>query len=298
MDQEVFLTIVTPTYNRGDLLQNCFQSLKNQTNQKFEWIIVDDGSTDDTQAVVQQFHTAAPEMKIQYIWKKNGGKHTALNASHPYIHGDYVLILDSDDTLIETAVEEVQRGWDEFQEDEQIGIVTFLKGASTDQPNAYARDERVPVDIMRYQRVCVRSSDCCEVIRTELFRAYPFPVFEQERFMSEGVLWNRVALTHKCVYINKVIYLCEYLEGGLTKSGRAMRIKNPYGGMTGAEVDMNRRNLLKRRLKNGLLYVCYGFFAGLTPSGILTRSNENRGVKLLCLVPGYMMYRIWKRRYT
>ena len=298
MDQEVFLTIVTPTYNRGDLLQNCFQSLKNQTNQKFEWIIVDDGSTDNTQAVVQQFHTAAPELKIQYIWKKNGGKHTALNASHPYIHGDYVLILDSDDTLIETAVEEVRRGWDEFQENEQIGIVTFLKGASTDQPNAYARDERVPVDIMRYQRVCVRSSDCCEVIRTELFRAYPFPVFGQERFMSEGVLWNRVALTHKCVYINKVIYLCEYLEGGLTKSGRAMRIKNPYGGMTGAEVNMNRHNLLKRRLKSGLLYVCYGFFAGLTPSGILTRSNENRGVKLLCLVPGYMMYRIWKRRYT
>ena len=116
--------------------------------------------------------------------------------------------------------------------------------------------------------------------------------------MSEGVLWNRVALTHKCVYVNKVIYLCEYLEGGLTKSGRAMRIKNPYGGMTGAEVNMNRHNLLKRRLKSGLLYVCYGFFAGLTPSGILTRSNENRGVKLLCLVPGYMMYRIWKRRYT
>ena len=291
------LTVVTPTYNRGALLHNCFRSLQVQTVKDFEWIIVDDGSTDSTEESVQGFMREAPDMSIVYVRKENGGKHTALNASHAYIRGDYVLTLDSDDTLINTAVEDVLLAWAEYEANEQIGIVTFLKGSSPDEPNAYARDERVPVDIMRYNRVRVRSTDCCEVIRTELFLRYPFPVFEQERFMSEGVLWNRVALTHKCVYINKVIYLCEYLEGGLTDSGRAMRIRNPYGGMTGADVNMNRHNFLKNRLKSGLLYNCYGFFAGLSPWEILTRNHENFAVKLMCMMPGYIMYCLWKKRY-
>ena len=81
------LSIVTPTFNRAKLLKNCFLSLQRQTNQDFEWIVVDDGSVDDTKAVVASFQEQAPEMRITYIYKENGGKHTALNASHPYLHG-------------------------------------------------------------------------------------------------------------------------------------------------------------------------------------------------------------------
>lgn len=293
-----YLTIVTPTYNRGYLLEKCYLSLKKQTNQRFQWLIIDDGSVDNTENVVRQFIEKSPDMDITYVWKRNGGKHTALNTSHLHIKGDYVLILDSDDTLTENAVEEVYRGWDRYRSNRSIGIVILLKGKSVQEPNAYVKDEHTPVDIMNYPRICVRSRDCCEVIRTELFCKYPFPVFENEKFISEGALWNRVAMTHQCVYINKVIYLCDYLEGGLTKSGRTMRIRNPYGGMYTSSLRMYKKNFAKERIKSALLYCCYGFFAKLTIREILFKEKTNRLLKCCFVVPGYMMYRMWKRKYV
>ena len=289
------LSIVTPTYNRGALLQNCYESLLRQTSFDFEWIIMDDGSTDDTEAVAKTFHSE--DFSIVYIRKANGGKHTALNASHPYIRGTYVLILDSDDTLTENAVAQVCDRWDACQNCSEIGQVVFLKGSAVDRPGCTVNDYGVPVDILKYHRNRITGTDCCEVIRTDLFLKYPFPVFPGERFLSEGALWNRVALTHKCVYINKVIYLCEYLDGGLTKSGRAMRIRNPLGGMYSSQLCMGSNNFADQRIKKGLLYCCYGFFAGKKAGDIL----KNARYKMLtaaCLLPGFVIYWDWKRKYA
>lgn len=290
-----FLSIITPTYNRGHLLRKCYESLLTQTDTDFEWIIVDDGSTDDTESVANQFNSR--NFPIIYVRKENGGKHTALNASHPYIHGKYVLILDSDDYLTDNAVEQIRSGWKKWTDNASVGMVTFLKGSSTDDPNCTAPIANEPVDILRYKRNVIRSTDCCEVIRTELFLKYPFPVFEGEHFVSECALWNRVARTHKCVYINEVIYICEYLEGGLTKSGRAMRIRNPKGGMFISELRMCSNNYLKQRIKYGLLYCCYGFFANYTPRQLVTK-NPYTVLTSLCILPGWEIYRFWKKKFT
>lgn len=293
-----YLTILTPTYNRGKLLKNCYGSLKDQTVKNFQWLIVDDGSEDETEQIVTEFCLESSEMDITYLKKNNGGKHTALNYAHPYIKGEYVLILDSDDTLIDRAVEMAYDGWKKYESNEEVGIVIYLKGESVEKPNAYVKDEYTVVDIMNYPRCCVKGRDCCEIIRTELLKRYPFPEFENEKFVSEGALWNRVAFTHKCVYINQVIYLCEYLENGLTKSGKHMRIKNPYGGMYTSNLRMNRKNFFKERVKSGLLYSCYGFFAGLNPIEIIKRDQEHYLMKGICLVPGYFLYRLWKKQYA
>lgn len=293
-----YLTILTPTYNRGELLKKCYESLKDQTVQRFQWLIVDDGSEDDTEQIAAEFCKNQSEIEITYLKKKNGGKHTALNYAHPYIKGEYVLILDSDDTLIDKAVEMVYDGWKRYDDNKEVGIVIWLKGESVEKPNAYVKDEYKTVDIMNYPRCCVKGRDCCEVIRAELLKKYPFPEFENEKFVSEGALWNRVALTRKCVYINQVIYLCEYLENGLTRSGKQMRIKNPYGGMYTSNLRMNSKNFLKERIKSGLLYICYGFFAGLKPIEIIKREKEHYLMKSLCFVPGYFLYRLWKKQYT
>lgn len=288
------LSIVTPTYNRAHLLGRCYESLLNQTSFDFEWVIVDDGSTDNTEEVVEAFST--DRFPIAYVKKDNGGKHTALNASHEYISGEYVLILDSDDFLTDTAVDKVIAGWNKFSENDEIGIVTFLKGTAENSPSCMASDENVPVDIMRYKRTCIHSSDCCEVIRTELFKKYPFPIFEGEKFVSEGALWNRVSFTHKCVYINKVIYIADYLDGGLTKSGKRMRIRNPYGGMYTANLNMNRKNFFKKRIKNGLLYTCYGFFAKLKPKK-MADNCDSKALMWLCLPFGWALHKYWTKKY-
>ncbi len=291
------LSIITPTYNRGHLLKRCFESLVSQTSKKFEWIIVDDGSEDATTEIVKKFKKEMVDFSIQYIKKENGGKHTALNESHKYIHGDYVLILDSDDYLTDNAVETVLEGWKKYENDNRIGMVVYLKGITENDPVAYAKDEDTPVDVLRYKRVCVSGSDCCEVIRSQTFLKFPFPIFSGERFMAETVLWYRVGLEQKCIYVNRVIYICEYLEDGLTRTGREMRIKNPYGGMMNSELAMDKRNFLKQRVKNGLLFVCYGFFANLSVNKIIKYTENYRGLKLVCILPGYLMYRLWKSKY-
>lgn len=291
------LSIITPAYNRGNLLRECFQSLNSQTEMDFEWIVVDDGSTDNTEEIMGQIAEAEKAFSVTYVKKENGGKHTALNASHPYIQGKYVLILDSDDILKEAAVETVLQNWRKYENDSEIGMLIFLKENEQHVLCAYAKDEYKPVDLLNYKRTSVMSSDCCEVLRAEWFKEYPFPVFAGERFLAETALWYRVGLNTKCIYINKVIYICQYMEGGLTKSGRSMRIRNPQGGKYTSYLRMNRHCRIKERIRAGLLFICYGYFAGEKTGKLLAEAKPYGALALLCLLPGKLMYALWRKKY-
>lgn len=288
----ISLSIITPTFNRAEYLPHCYESLRAQTSFDFEWIIVDDGSTDNTLEVAATF--LSDSFTIAYLKKDNGGKHTALNAAHELIHGKYVLILDSDDYLTETAVQEVLDAWSQYDADPEVGIITFLKGIDQEHPVCAVEEYDVPVEILRSRRICYIRKDCCEVIRTELFQKYPFPEYPGERFLAESALWDRVSFTHKCVYINSVIYICEYLEGGLTKSGRGLRLRNPYGGMFTSDLRMDRSNFLKDRVKNGLLYNCYGKSAEIPLAEVIRRCRAPM-LALLCAPAGRLLFRYWRK---
>lgn len=289
------LSIITPTHNRAPLLKRCFASLLAQTSRQFEWIIVDDGSTDDTEAAAASFLLQAPEMRIHYLRKENGGKHTAMNAAHPLIHGDYVLILDDDDCLIPSAVEEILQAWARYDQP-RIGVVVFLEGYSETDPFAEGKREGVPFDMFHEHTITRHNRDCCDIYRTEAFLRFPYPVFAGETFLSESILWNKMAPEYQIVYVNKVIYLADYLEDGLTRSGRAMRIRMPRGGMYAANEFLDRRYPLKLRLKNALLYNCYGYFAGVPFREV--RDKALSPVTVVLTRPlGWLLYRHWKRQY-
>ena len=234
-------------------------------------------------------------MRIQYIYKENGGKHTALNASHPYISGDYVLVLDSDDTLVDTAVEDIYRGWSEHDE-KDIGIVIFLKGDSPNEPHSFAKQEHIPLDMYHQHTIRLVISDCCDVYRAEPFKQCEYPVFEGERFLSESILWNDMAPHYKIVYINKVIYILKFLDDGLTKSGRSMRICVPRGAMYAASRYMDPNYPTKLRIKNGLLYNCYGFFAKKTLREVRS-GTKSKALMWLTRPGGWLLYLIWKKKY-
>lgn len=288
----MLLTIITPVYNRAELLPACYDSLRRQTDRDFEWIIVDDGSTDGSADVAASF--SDDRFPILVIRKANGGKHTALNAAIPHIRGQYVLILDSDDTLTADAVGHVRTAWAEYDARQEVGIVTFLKGTDPEHPVCTVADFDTPVDILRYPRSKILRTDCCEVVRAELLRRFPFPEFPGERFLAECALWNRIARTHKCVYRNKILYLCEYRQDGLTSAGRSLRIRNPLGGMFISELRIHPNNSLLQRIKYAIVYCCYGFFAGLSPAAILTRDRGCLCLKILALLPGFVLHLRWK----
>lgn len=296
--KEKTISIITPTYNRAKLLINCHKSLMNQTNKNFEWIIVDDGSTDNTSDTVSDFINKSPDMKIIYVKKENGGKHTALNESHKYINGDYVLLLDSDDTLVDNAVDTVLKEWAKYDNDPSVGNVVFQRGRSTSQPNAYCKNSSTPIDFNKKKLVMIYSSDFCEICRAQLFIKYPFPVFENEKFLAEGLLWAKIGSEAKYVYVNEVIYIGDYLDGGLTKSGRLLRIRNSLGGMENANIFLSAEYSCKTRIKQALLYDTYGFFSYRKVSKILNAHKNNKTIKALLIIPAFMLYRYWKYRYN
>ena len=296
-EKKPLISIITPTYNRQELLEKCYESLVAQTNKEFEWIVVDDGSTDNTKDIMGEICNNEHSFNIKYVWKENGGKHTALNASHQYIEGKYVLILDSDDTLTEDAVMQALVGWKKYEKDSEVGIIIFLKKSQEGELFAYAKDEYKKVHLLTYQRTRNVSMDCCEVLRAELFKKYPFPVFEGEKFLAETALWNRIALDSLFVYINIPIYICAYHEDGLTKSGRKMRVSNPIGGMYTSYLRMNKQCRMIERIKAALLFVCYGKYAGESFVKLIRKAKEQKILCLTAWIPGNLMYLQWKKKY-
>lgn len=293
------LTILTPAYNRAALLPRLFESLCNQTCYCFQWLIIDDGSSDNTEDVVKTFKSS--EFIIEYYRKENGGKHTALNFSHPYIKGEMVCIVDSDDWLLPQAVENIFKRQKEYLPFKNVKLFTFLKGKNPQDTVCEGFPDKPEIsNHIDFRINGHRIGDCCEILYTDVFKEFPFPEHPGEKFIGEGYLWNNAGFKYDTVYIPEIIYICEYLEGGLTKSGRKIRISSPLGGMDNSNSffgEKNGRKVNDRTLrKEAMLFVCYGKFAGLHIKKILEQAEDKKIVGKYCFW-GYALYRWWKLKY-
>lgn len=224
------ITVFTPTYNRGHLLHRIFNSLSAQTSTNFEWIIVDDGSLDDTRAVVSAIMELPVERtwNIKYIYKNNGGKHTAINAGVREAEGELFFILDSDDSLPCDAIKKIELYYQEKRHLENFGGVCGLIAHhnGTLIGNQFPQKEMFENEIsIRYKYHVI--SDLAEVFRTNVLREFPFPETENEKFCPEALIWNRIAQKYKLYCFNEVIYFRDYLDGGLTDRIISIRMNSP-----------------------------------------------------------------------
>lgn len=221
------VTVFTATYNRMDLLKKLYDSLVKQTNRNFEWIIVDDGSTDDTSTVVQKF-LSENELDISYIYQENGGKHRAVNKGLDRAKGQLFFIVDSDDALLPKAIATVIDRFTTIQDNPKYAGVAFNRGYSeTVIVGETFEGEFIDCDNLHRVKYNILG-DKAEVYRTEILKEIKFPEIEGENFMSEVVLWNEVARRgHKLRWFNEIIYISDYLEDGLTKNSTAIFKKNP-----------------------------------------------------------------------
>lgn len=227
------ITVFTPTYNRGYILHKLYTSLKNQTSDNFEWIIVDDDSTDDTEQVVASFESVGHG--ITYIKQPHGGKHRAINRAVKIAKGDYFFIVDSDDYLTENAIELVT-GWVAAIDSKQIAGVAGLRTSKAGDiwGGKPMIDTGKYIEAGNLERETYNlMGDKAEIYSTKVLQEHPFPEFENEDFVTEAVVWNWIALDgYKLRWYNEPIYVCEYLEDGLTKNGAndiAGHLKNPHG---------------------------------------------------------------------
>lgn len=287
------LTILTTTYNRGNLLTNCYESLCHQTCQNFEWLIVDDGSTDNTETVVEKLKAEEPRFSIQYVKKENGGKHTALNYSHPYIRGKYLLMLDDDDLLTPDAVETALDDWKVYENNLKIGCISYQKGLLDTKTPLVDWPGTGPIisNTIDFRINANRGGDCAEVIRTEMFKKYPAPIFEGEKFLAEDFLWVNSAFEYDTVYIKKVLYLFEYRNDGLTKNKNANRLKAPQGGMYTCNLYFDSRISLYVQIKKAILYDCYTL---ATKKTFTYLKQSKRPMKCMAMLPfAWIIYKSW-----
>lgn len=225
----MLISIVTPTFNRAYILPQCYESLKQQSCPNFEWIIVDDGSTDNTELVVKQF-LEENKVPITYIKQQNGGKHRAHNTAVKAAKGKLCVCVDSDDALSPDAIEVVERVWTKELSPEMIGILA-LRG---DFKKHQAICSGIPAGLHASTMSDLRdiygfSGDTVLFFRTDILKQNPFREFSGEKFLTENNLYCELDKYGKMILLNQVLYYCEYLPDGLTAQYHKILLENPKG---------------------------------------------------------------------
>lgn len=253
------VTVFTPTYNRGYIIYNLYESLKRQTYNNFEWIVIDDGSTDNTEELFNKWMIEKNQFEIRYYKVNNGGKHRAINRGIDLAKGELFFIVDSDDYLIDSALEDIinmERSIPSCIKKEFCGV------SGNRGKNKYEiigeTFEGDYIDATALERPKYKIfGDKSEVFYTKILKNYKFKEFDNENFMTECTVWNHMAYDgYKIRFFNKIIYICDYLDDGLTKSGKMLYRNNPKGTAYAItqQIKYENLNIHERRLKYKAYY--------------------------------------------
>ena len=224
-----WITIFTPTFNRCVYLKKLYGSLLRQSDRRFIWLIVDDGSSDDTSAQVRSWQGEG-KISIEYIYQENGGKHAAHNTGVKNTKTAYFFCVDSDDELPENSIKTVCEAIpDTLKRPDIAGIIAkkgYLDGEDqcTELPDTISE-----VSIRDIYKIHQLKGELALIFKTEVLKEFLFPVFPGERFVTESVILNRISMKYKMNLLNKVIYMGEYIPDGYTKNLSQVHKSNPKG---------------------------------------------------------------------
>lgn len=224
------VTVFTPLYNRAYIIERLYTSLKNQTTKDFEWLVIDDGSTDNAQEKFDAWKNQDNGFEIRYIKCENGGKHRAINKGVLLAKGELFFIVDSDDCLPEDSISIIIEIEKSIENKSRFAGLSGVKRTLDDKlVGTTFESEYVDATALERGKYGI-TGDKSEVFYTEILKKYPFPEFEGEKFVTEDVVWSRIAFDgYKIRWTNAPIYICEYLDDGLTNQGRQIYINSPLG---------------------------------------------------------------------
>lgn len=289
--KNMIFTVFTPTFNRAYTLPRVYESLKSQTFKNFEWLIVDDGSSDGTADLVKMWQNEGA-LTIRYFYQINRGKHIAINRGVSESYGELFLFTDSDDRLVPQALERLHFHWNNIPESqrEKISGITFLCMYSDGKivGNCFPADVVIsdPVTFaIKYKLI----GDKKGFHRTEILKQYPFPDFPGENFVPEGLVWNRISRDYKICFVNEALEVVEYQKGGLSASGALLRVQNPSGSrlynLEYTQISMP----LRHKMRAFINYFRYSAHAKV-PLRIALRDIGQPFPGLLFLPAGYTFY--------
>lgn len=287
-------TVVTPTFNRLPLLRRCFESLIRQTCTNFEWLVVDDGSTDGTGAAVALWREEA-SFPIRILEKENGGKHTAVNKALDVDLRKFVLLLDSDDMLADDAIELLHDLVETHRELAFAGVIGNCHSL-TDR-SVIGRAMPIGLTLTTGRELRERwgiTGDTLRIYASEVIRRFRLPEFAGERFVPENVLFDRIDRDGLLLVAHGVLSLCEYQEHGLSAGIMRHRARSPLGFAASLEstawISRQPRNVVLHTLKYQVW--CRAFF------GSYRREHFRRQkVFYACLPASALLFRLGKPEF-
>ncbi len=247
------LTVFTPTYNRAYTLHRCYESLLRQTSSDFTWLVVDDGSTDNTSELVHDWIKDG-KIDIEYVYKENGGMHTAHNRAYELIKTKLAMCIDSDDYLTDSAVELIVEHWSKYGNNQFAGLV-----GNDAYSNGNISGDSLPNDVKydKFRNIHRGyKGDKKYVYRTDVFNKYPpYPVFEGEKFTPLALKYYQVDDNYSLLILNEILCIIEYMSDGSTKNIISQYRKNPRGFIACRKVAMEAEEKMRYIFRESVHYV-------------------------------------------
>lgn len=287
MEKQKSLTVFTPTYNRISLLRNCYESLKRQTSYDFIWLIIDDGSDDGTEAEVTVWRSSDNPFRIVYVYKENGGLHTAYNTALEHIDTELCVCVDSDDCLTDDAVETTLNFWSEHKRCDVAGIVALNKTKKQNilgtwlpnLPNAHIIDLYCKYNCRHDLKMIYRS----DILKENA----PIPVFPSERFMNPYYLFLKVDKIYPMLLLNKPVCIVDYQPDGMSSGIISQYIQSPNSYAELRCMMMSMPGASKAYVfKNAIHYVSSMIFAARPH---MIKQAPKKAAVCLALLPGIVL---------
>ena len=284
------LTVFTPSYNREELLRRLYESLKRQTDKRFIWMVIDDGSTDHTREEVASWAAENKEFQILYYYKENGGLHTAYNEAIAHIETPLCVCIDSDDWMPNDAVEKILKFWDDNGSDDVAGIVG-LDCTPDGQVIGDLLPERKTVNLIDLLtgKAGIRNGDRTNVVRTELYKKFaPMKVFPGEKNFNPHYMHLQISEAYDFLVMNECLRIVEYQPEGMSNS-----MLKQYRNSPNSFAEIRKLYLsipdtsFKFRAKHSVHLVSSCILAG--KAGEAIRENPNKALAILTFPLGGLL---------
>lgn len=282
-----FLTIFTPAYNRAHTLARTYESLQRQDCKDFVWLIVDDGSTDETAKIVREWQNKETEFEIRYLHKENGGMHTAHNAAYEVIDTELNVCIDSDDCLAEGAVKKIKTAWEKVRGKNYAGLI----GLDADMNTGKIIGAGFPSDLTETTLggyyAAGGSGDKKLVYRTDVINSVPpYPVFEGEKYVGLVYKYTLIDQKYKLAVLDEVLCEVEYQPDGSSGTMFRQYLKNPKGFAFLRKVSMQYPQSAKRLLMDCIHY-CSS--SQISRNKNYIKESPKKFLTVLCTPAGWLL---------
>lgn len=293
-NRDIILTVFTPAYNRAHTLLRTYESLCAQTCKEFIWLVVDDGSTDDTAALVKGWQTQDNGFEIVYVYKENGGMHTAHNTAYENIHTELNVCIDSDDAMTPNAVALILEKWRQVKDQGYAGIIALDADLETGEVIGKGFPEEMTATSVIGYYINGGAGDKKLIYRTEIINAYPpYPVFEGEKYVSLSYKYRLIDQTYQMAVLNEVVCNVEYQQDGSSKNMYRQYLRNPKGFAFWRKVRMQTPES-KKRLVQDCIHYCSS--SQLAHNKNYIRESPKPLLTLLCTPAGWLFTAHVKRK--